>query len=51
MASICKIFADSTSIPSKVNDKKSFNIQLNFDLEIISKWAFQWKMLFNSDTS
>ena len=27
------------------------DIQLNNDLNKISKWAFQWKMLFNPDRS
>ena len=49
--SICKIFADDTSLFSKVNDKSNRNTQLDSDLEIISKWAFQWKMLFKPDTN
>ena len=44
---MCKIFADDTSLFSKVNDKR--NSQLNSDLAKISKWAFQWKMSFNPD--
>ena len=45
----CKMFADDTSFFSKIESKSYSNIQLNKDLETISKWAFQWKMLFNSD--
>ena len=48
-ASICKIFEDDTLLFSKVIDRNNCNIQLNSALEIISKWAFQWKMLFNPD--
>ena len=43
-----KIFADDTSL-SKIENKSHSNFQLNKDLEAISKWAFQWKMLFNPD--
>ena len=46
---MCKIFADDTSLFSKVNDKSNSNSQLNPDLVKISKWAFQWKMSFNPD--
>ena len=44
-----KIFADSTSLFSKVIDKNNLNSQFNSDLEKISKCAFQWKIPFNSD--
>ena len=46
---MCKIFADETSLFSKVNDKGNSNTQLNSDLAKISKWTFQWKMSFNPD--
>ena len=49
ITSLRKIFVDETLLFSKVNDKNNCNIQLNSDLEIISKWVFQWKMLFNHD--
>ena len=49
--SICKIFADNTSLFSKVKTKTFSDTQLNNDLNKISKWAFQWKMLFNPDPS
>ena len=29
----------------------SCKIQLNSDFQLISKWAFQWKILFNPDTN
>ena len=49
--SICKIFADDTSLFSKVKDTTFSDTQLNKDLNKISKWAFQWNMLFNPDPS
>ena len=49
LTSLCKIFADDTSLFSKVhNINKSAN-ELNGDLEKISQWACQWKMQFNPD--
>ena len=49
--SICKIFADDTSLFSKLKDATFSDTQLNNNLNKISKWAFQWKMLFNPDPS
>ena len=49
IGSICKIFADDTSIFSKVFDKNSSQNIFNNDLSIISEWAFQWKMQFTPD--
>ena len=49
ITSSCKIFADDTSLFSKIENKSYSNFQLNKGLETISKWAFQWKMLFNPD--
>lgn len=46
---MCKIFADGTSLFSKVNNKSNSNPPSNFDLDKISKWAFHWKMPFNTD--
>ena len=48
LTSMCKIFADGTSLFSKVIDKNNSNSQVNSDLVKISKWAFQWK-IFNPD--
>ena len=49
ITSMCKIFADDTSLFSKVLDiNKSFN-ELKTDLKKISQWSYQWKMQFNSD--
>ena len=47
LTSTCKIFADDTSLFSKVIDKVNSNSQLNSCLEKINKWAFQWKISFN----
>ena len=49
--SICKIFADETSLFSEVKDKNCSTVELNNDLKIISNWAIQWKMLFNPDSN
>ena len=47
--SMCKIFADDTSLFSKVLDVNKSVIELNADLEKINQWAYQWKMQFNPD--
>ena len=49
ITSSCKIFADDTSLFSKIENKSYSSFQLNKDLKTISKWTFQWKMLFNPD--
>ena len=49
LTSICKIFADDTSLFSKVlNINESAN-DFIFDLEKIGQWAYQWKIQFNSN--
>ena len=47
--SLCKIFADDTSLFSKVYDIHKSASKLNDDLEKISYWAYQWNMQFNQD--
>ena len=48
--SICKLFADDTSLFSKIKDKNCSTVELNNDLKIRSNRAIiQWKMLFNPD--
>ena len=47
--SLCKIFADDTSLFSKVYDIPNSASKLNDDLEKISYGAYQWKMQFNRD--
>ena len=46
---ICQIFADDTSLFSKVQDINRSANELNCDLEKVSNWAYQWKMQFNPD--
>ena len=48
---MCKIFADDTSLFSKVLDINKSVTELNTDLEKISQWAYQWEMQFNPDPS
>ena len=42
-------FADDTSLFSIVRDPLISAEELNHDLKLINKWAFQWKMSFNPD--
>ena len=44
-----KLFADDTSLFTIVKDENESANVLNNDLSLISKWAFNWKMLFNPD--
>ena len=44
-----KLFADDTSLFAVADDKNVCANILNNDLLTISKWAFNWKMLFNPD--
>ena len=46
-----KLFADDISLFTIVKDKNESTNTLNNDLMLISKWAYNWKMLFNPDTS
>ena len=47
--SIAKLFTDDTSLFSIVQDLNELAKYLNFDLSVISQWAYQSKMLFNPD--
>ena len=49
LQSNAKLFADDTSLFAVANDKNVCANILNSDLLAISKWAFNWKMLFNPD--
>ena len=51
LSSTTKPFADNTSLFSVVHDVTQSTNELNYDLEKISNWAYQWKMSFNPDTS
>ena len=51
LKSNAKLFADDTSLFTIVKDKSESTNILNNDLSEISKWAYNWKMLFNPDPS
>ena len=51
LKSSIKLFADDTSLFTIVKDKNESANTLNNDLLLISKWAYDWKMLFNPDPS
>ena len=42
---------DDTSLYSKAINKKKSEIEPNKDLKLIRQWAYQWKMLFNPDST
>ena len=44
-----KLFADDTSLFTVVEDSNSAANDMNHDLELISQWAYDWKMSFNPD--
>ena len=44
-----KFFADDTMLFSIVHDVQTSANELNHDLLVIQKWAYQWKMEFNPD--
>ena len=44
-----KLFADDTSLFLVVRDIAASTEELNNDLRNISKWAYQWKMIFKPD--
>ena len=46
-----KIFADGTSLFAIVKDKNKSDNTINDDLKLISKRAYNWKMLINPDPS
>ena len=46
-----KFFADDTMLFSLVRDPSISALELNHDLELINKWAHQWKMQFNPESS
>ena len=45
--SLCKIFADDTSLFSKFSEMHKSASNFNDDLEKISYWDYHWKMQFN----
>ena len=44
-----KLFADDTSLLTVVEDSNTAANDMNHDLELISQWAYDWKMSFNPD--
>ena len=46
-----KLFADDTSRFTVIKDKNESASILNNDVQSISTWAYNWKMLFNPDSS
>ena len=42
-----KLFADNTSLFSVLKNKEESASDLTNDLEMIYKWAYNWKMSFN----
>ena len=51
LKSSAKLFADGTSLFTIVKDKNESANTFNNDLLLISKWAYNWKILFNPDPS
>ena len=51
LKSNAKLFSDDMSLFTIVKDKSETANILNNDLSEISKWAYNWKMLFNPDPS
>ena len=51
LKSNAKLFANDTSLFTIVKDENESANILNNDLSLISKWAFNWKMFFNPDSS
>ena len=51
LSSNAKLFADDTSLFSVVHNANTTAKELNNDLVKISRWAYQWKMIFNPDPS
>ena len=42
-------FADDSSLFTSVNDVDQTHVKIEQDLSTITKWAYQWKMVFNPD--
>ena len=51
LSSNCKLFADDTSLFSVVNNIHTSATTSSEDLNAITNWAFQWKMIFSPDFS
>ena len=51
LSSNVKLFSDDTSLCSVVHNVNTIAKELNNCLEKINRWAYHWKMSFNSDPS
>ena len=51
LLSNAKLFANDTALFSVILNANTTAKELNNDLVKINKWAYQWKMSFNSDPS
>ena len=51
LSTICKIFVNDTSLFSVINNIHLNATTLSQDLNAITNWAFQWKMIFKPDLS
>ena len=49
LSSNTKLFADDKSLFSVIHDSNTSALELSSDLAKINRWAFQWKMSFNTD--
>ena len=50
LESKCKLFADDTLLFSVAHDANTSASDINNDFQLISDWAFQWKISFNPDS-
>ena len=46
-----KLFADDAYLFSVVQDIATSSCNLNYDLNRVREWAFQWKIIFNPEPS
>ena len=46
-----KLFANDTSLFAVVHGIATSSCDLNYDLNRVREWAFQWKMSFNPEPS
>ena len=44
-----RLFADDSSLIASVNDVNQTHEKIEQGLSTITKWAYQWKMVFNPD--
>ena len=49
ISSQMRLFADDSSLFTSVNDVDQTHEKIEQDLSTITKWAYQWKMVFNPD--